>query len=114
MSHAYKNLPIGTNAASVRAYQNLAYLQAKGVIPEQPATARVTLELANATLQKAERLQATQHTFAARILNHQAANTTWLNGRDANLPARPNRRMTPPATLSSIFMQDIKFNSGRK
>lgn len=89
MSHRYKNLPIGSTAASVRAYRNLMYLQGKGLIPEQPQSARVAYEISNDNLRKANCANALRRDRAERQAIQQGANEKWVN---SPLPLS-NRRM---------------------
>ena len=79
MSHQQTNHPIGSTAASVKAYRNLTYLESKGVIPAQPQSARRALELTNDNIRRANLQDKLQWELAGLQAIQEAANAMPLN-----------------------------------
>ena len=119
MSHKSSRHPFDASPASVRASRNLLYLlngyAGKIGYPDDTDVARVAalravtqsprfvLEVTNDNIRKANQKDQRQTARAVLQAGQEAANAKWLNGRGANAPARPERRMTPPCSIKAIF-----------
>jgi hypothetical protein len=119
MSHKITQHPIGSTAASVKAYRNLQYLESKGLIPAQVPSARVAYELANANLAKSKRADALAFDRASKQAIQQGANDKWLNDREANVPfaSRPAFPLRGIKSVLKTLLDEVeefmRINEGR-